>query len=59
MSEPRKITVAQDGPIWQEYDREVCIELWHNSQQTTTLRLSREEAQNLQEALTNFLWRSE
>lgn len=59
MSERRKITVGQDNPIYQEYDREVLVELWSNPNQTVPMRLSREEAQDLQEQLTNFLWRDE
>lgn len=55
MSEPRKITVERDNPIWQEYDREVRIELWHNQNQTTSLRLSPEEATYLHAALAKYL----
>lgn len=54
-SETRKIGVTQDNPIWQEYDREILVELWHNERQTTSLRLSREEAENLRDALENYL----
>ena len=53
-SEKRKITVQQDNPVWQEYDREVLVELWHNNHQTTALRLSRDEALDLSEALMAF-----
>jgi len=55
MSEQRKITVERDNPVWQEYDREVKVELWHNPNQTTSLRLSREEAWNLRDELAEFL----
>lgn len=55
MSETRKITVEKDNPIWQEYDREVRVELWHNQHQVTALRLSHEEAWNLRYALARFL----
>ena len=55
MNEQRKITVERDNPVWQEYDREVKVELWHNPNQTTSLRLSREEALSLRDALTSFL----
>ena len=55
MSEQRKITVEQDNPAWQEYDREVRIELWHNRHQTSALRLSRDEALNLWDKLAQFL----
>jgi len=54
MSETRQITVKQENPVWQEYDREVAIELWHNEHQTTVLRLSPEEVRNLQAALAEF-----
>lgn len=54
-TKPRKITVQQDNPVWQEYDRDVLIELWHNKHQTTVLRLSRDEAWNLRYALARFL----
>jgi len=54
MSETRQITVKQEFPVWQEYDREVAIELWHNEHQTTVLRLSPEEVRNLQAALAEF-----
>lgn len=55
MSTPRDITVKRENPIWQEYDRVVAVELWHNAHQTTNLRLSLEEARNLQKALEHFL----
>ena len=54
-NEPRKITVQRENPIWQEYDREVCVELWNNPNQTTVFRLSREEAWSLRDELGEFL----
>jgi hypothetical protein len=55
MSEQRNITVERDNPIWQEYDREVKIELWHNPNQVTSLRLSPEEAGTLLVELRAYL----
>jgi len=55
MSDQRKITVGRDNPIWQEYDREVKIELWHNPNQVTSLRLSPNEAKTLLAALHAYL----
>lgn len=55
MSEQRKITVQQNNPAWQEYDREVLIELWHNAYETMSLELSHEEARTLLEWLAHFL----
>jgi hypothetical protein len=55
MSEQRKITVEKDNPIWQEYDREVRIELWHNRNQVTPMRLSPAEAMTLLTKLQAFL----
>lgn len=55
MSEQRKITVERDNPIWQEYDREVKVELWHNRNQVTSLRLSPGEAKTLLDALNAYL----
>lgn len=54
MSNPRKITVEREDPRWQEYDREVCIQLWSNQHQSTAFRLSREEFRNLRSALDEF-----
>jgi len=54
MTETRKITVKKENPLWQEYDREVAIELWHNDHQTTVFRLSPEEVRNLQAALAEY-----
>lgn len=56
MTEQRKITVGRDNPVWQEYDREVKVELWHNPNQTTSLRLSRAEARDLLNGLAEFLY---
>lgn len=47
MSEQRKIQVKRENPVWQEYDREVVVELWHNRNQSSLLRLSRVEARDL------------
>ena len=55
MSEQRKITVERNNPIWQEYYREVQIELWHNAYQTTALLLSPDEARGLLRDLATFL----
>lgn len=55
MSEQRKITVERDNPIWQEYDREVRIELWHNRHQVTSLQLSPKEAEALLAALQAYI----
>lgn len=55
MSEQRKITVEKDNPVWQEYDREVRIELWHNRNEVTPMRLSPDEARTLFTKLQNFL----
>lgn len=54
-NEPRKITVQRENPIWQEYDREVKVEIWHNRHQTTAICLSPEEATILHAALTAHL----
>lgn len=51
----RKIEVKPDNPVWQEYDREVAVELWHNPNQSSLLRLSRVEAQDLLKQLTAYL----
>ena len=51
MTEPRTITVGPVNPTWQEYDREVLIELWHNATQSNAFHLSREEARRLCKAL--------
>ena len=55
MSEQRKITVERDNPAWQEYDREVRIELWHNRNQVTPMHLSPDEAMTLLAALQTYL----
>lgn len=56
MSEQRNIEVRQENNIWTEYDREVAVELYHNRNQSTTLRLSREEALDLSVKLSNLLY---
>ena len=56
MTEQRKITVERENTIWQEHDREVKVELWHNPNQTTSLRLSRAEARELLNGLAEFLY---
>jgi hypothetical protein len=55
MSESRKIIVQKDNPIWQEYDREIAVELWHNASQCTVLRISPDEARDLHHQLDDYL----
>jgi hypothetical protein len=54
-SEQRDITVKRENTLWQEYDREVAVELWHNQHQTTVLRLSPAEAATLRDKLVEHL----
>jgi len=53
-NETRKITVSKENPRFQEYDREVTVELWHNQHQTSVLRLSPVEARNLLDELSLY-----
>jgi len=55
MTKQRRITVKQEYADWQDDNREVCIEVWHNPNQTSTLRLSRGEAEALLADLLSFL----
>lgn len=55
MSRPRRIVVAQEDPRWQEADRDVHIEVWHNRYQPTVIPLTRDEARRLKDLLENFL----
>lgn len=55
MTKQRKITVKQEYADWQDDNREVCIEVWNNPNQTSTLRLSRGEADKLLGALAAFM----
>jgi hypothetical protein len=55
MSQHRKITVGKDNPAWQEYDREVLAEVWHNAYETSALRLTHEEARTLHVLLGAYL----
>jgi hypothetical protein len=45
--EPREIEVKAEDPRTLEYDRDVRIELHHNSHQSTSLKLSELEAADL------------
>jgi hypothetical protein len=59
VSEQRKIVVAEDTGRFKELDREVKITVWLHENHSNTTKLSRVEAQDLQEQLTNYLWRDE
>lgn len=57
MPAPRKIAVDLEKSAWLEYNREVVVELCHNNHQSTSLKLSREEAWQLLGELAYFLER--
>lgn len=53
--ETRKITVERENPVYQEWDREVAIQIWHNPNQVIGLRLSPAEAASLRDKLIEYL----